>query len=126
MDWAQTKPTKLDDPTRPFSANVIGTFLPEEVDIPQEFRANRGSNAWCRLATRLFNGQSRATLRVTAKDDVDMVAALQHVGVVLGSHEPKYEHKIAGAGYLLSLWLKEFHDEAPAPAPAPSPRGRFA
>jgi len=39
-------------------------------------------------------------------DGIDQNKALRHIKAILGSFEPKHEHKEAAAAYLLSLWFK--------------------
>ena len=36
---------------------------------------------------------------------VDFKQAHAHISVILGSFEPKHEHKIAGCAYLESMWF---------------------
>lgn len=94
-------PKDVDDVTASFPATVIGTLLPRLEDIPEEFRRNWTTNEMCRAASKLFfSGGVLPAFR----DDIDRSAAARHLQAVLGSFEPQHEHKIAGAGYLLSLW----------------------
>lgn len=41
----------------------------------------------------------------TAKDGVDSTKALRAIKAVLGSWEPKHEHKLAACGFMLSEWF---------------------
>lgn len=40
------------------------------------------------------------------KDGIDPAKAKRHLMAVLGSFEPKHEHKEAGAGWLMSMWYE--------------------
>lgn len=84
-----------------FPANVIGTLLPHAEDIPKEFF---GRNAWTALADSLFAGTVHPDATIAWRPEIDFTVAVRHVGTVLRSFEPKHEHKIAGAAYLLSLF----------------------
>ena len=41
------------------------------------------------------------------KEGVDTKKALRHVKAVLGSWEPKHEHKEAGVAFLLNEWFDD-------------------
>lgn len=99
-DWS--KPLEIDDVNLVFPANVIGTWLPAWEEIPEEFQRER--NSWCKFAQKLFFlGGSWAD----PKEGIDPELAVRHLSAVLSSFEPKHEHKIAGAGWLMSMWYKE-------------------
>lgn len=96
-DWSQ--PQQISDVMLAFPASVIGTLLPPMSEIPQEFHDSR--NPWCKIASDLFfNGGHLPKSR----HGVDRNNAARHLRAVLGSFEPKHEHKEAGAAYLMSLW----------------------
>lgn len=108
--WAQ--PTAVSGLDLAFPANVIGRLLPPMADIPPEF--HRHEDPWVRSARAwFFGGVDLAKSTVVPKPGVDRGAALRHLQAVLGSFEPKHEHKEAGAGYLMSLWFERF-DVVPA------------
>jgi hypothetical protein len=103
------------EPKRIFPANDITgldlafgrieNLLPPMSEIPEEFRKYHG-NKWCDIAARWFyQGLKGATFK--AKEGVDQGKALAHVQCVLGSWEPKHEHKMAGVGYLLSQFFDD-------------------
>lgn len=97
--WA--KPQNIDLGTMVFPANVCDKLLPPMRDIPEEFKKH--TNPWCELVSKLFfsGGQLPAV-----KEGIDAKHAKRHLGAVLGSFEPKHEHKTAGAAYLMSLWYQ--------------------
>lgn len=109
-DWS--KPKDVDPIMMAFPTNVVGSLLPEWDDIPEEFRWT-GDNPWCKAAQAwFFHGVAVTKSTIKPKDGVNAEKAVAHVGTCLGSFEPKHEHKIAGAGYLLSLFFDKF-DPAP-------------
>lgn len=95
-------PHEVDAVTVAFPAVVVGTLLPLEADIPKEFTNHR--NPWCRFVEGLFFDGGRLP---KPKDGIDDNAAGNHLMAVLGSYEPSQQHKIAGAGYLASLWYEK-------------------
>jgi hypothetical protein len=52
-----------------------------------------------------FNGLT--SLELTPKDGVDKVKALRHIRCIMGSFEPKHEHKEAAVAFLLSEWFTD-------------------
>lgn len=99
-DWS--KPIEVDTLTLAFPANVIGTYLPTMSEIPEEFKNRR--NPWDACITKLFFSGGRIP---KTKEGIDQVTADRHVRTVLGSYEPKHQHKQAGAAWLMSLWYSE-------------------
>jgi len=78
-------------------------LMPSYKEIPAEYKS--GSNAWNRLVSTWFYKGIDATLLVT-KPDVDRAKAFRHLKAIMGSWEPKHEHKIAGVAYLMSQWFE--------------------
>lgn len=94
---------------------VLGKIkhMPEFKTLPDDFR-DWQSNPYCNAVSSWFydggtgNGQAFATADGTKfkpKDGVDGHAALSAIRAVLGSFDPKHEHKIAACGYMLSEWF---------------------
>ena len=81
-------------------------LLPAENEIPREYWMR--SNAWVKTVSRwFFKGATVAEVdALTPKAGVDKTAALRHLRAVLGSWEPKHEHKESGCAYLASLWFE--------------------
>lgn len=50
----------------------------------------------------VFNGLKEYAVAVNG---VNFKQAHAHINVILGSFEPKHEHKIAGCEYLASMWF---------------------
>lgn len=86
-------------------------LLPPYNDLPQEFR--REEHPACKVVTTWFYGGLQALPPI--KDGIDRKHAMNHLRAVIGSWAPKHEHKIAGAGYLISRWF-ELEGYEPKPA----------
>ena len=84
------------------------TCLPPYDEVPDDFKGFRGrgdAKPFVEAVSSLFfNGGKLADFGLTFKPGVDQTKAGRALRVCLGSWEPKHEHKIAGAAYLLSQW----------------------
>ncbi len=99
------KLTRLD---MAFPASVRG-MMPAWDDIPDDYK--RGRKPSCRVVTRwFFSGLPKGTDFVP-RDGVDAGKALVHLKCILGSFEPKHEHKEAAVAYLLDQWFSEVSGE---------------
>ena len=82
-------------------------LTPDFHSLPEEFR-DWQTNPWCRIASALFYegdpGPEGTSLALKA--GIDPHQANRHLRCVLGTFSTKHEHKIAGAGYLLSRWFE--------------------
>lgn len=77
-------------------------IMPPYSQIPDEFK--RGRTKWNDLVNDWFYcGVS--DLEVTPKEGIDKQKALLNIRAIIGSFEPKHEHKEAACAYLLSLWF---------------------
>jgi hypothetical protein len=85
------------------AAGRLHELLPPRESLPDEFRAQRGP--WCELASRWFF-QGLKGVDLVAKSGIDKNVALAHLSAIMGSWEPKHEHKIGGVGFLMSLWFE--------------------
>jgi len=56
-------------------------------------------------------GGTNAHSYLTVNPKIDSQLAWRHIMTCLKSFEPKHEHKMAGVGYLLSLWFLSFREE---------------
>ena len=107
------KPQDVTDIDMAFPAKV-SHLMPTYEEIPDEFK--RGSNKWNRLvSTWFFSGFKGA--KFVPKDGIEPNHALRHLKCIMGSFEPKHEHKEAAVAYLMSQW---FEDVALAARPAPA------
>lgn len=104
-------PREVSDVMLAFPASVVGEYLPEWNDIPEGFRKSwNSSSGACGLASDIFDARFGGGEKIgfVPMDGIDPGAAWRHIVACLGSFEPKHEHKIAGVGYLISLWIKAF------------------
>lgn len=87
--------------------------MPRYVTLTEEFQ--RGRHDMCDFAQGwFFGGCGREGDHLTVKnmtikprDGVDAAKALAAVKAVLGSFEPKHEHKIAACGFMLNEWFEK-------------------
>ena len=101
-ETAKFTPQDVDDLTMAFPASVKH-LMPTREEIPEDFL--RGRTKWNDLVGHwFFRGLEGAEF--TPRDGIDQAKALSHIKTVLGSFEPKHEHKEAAVAYLLSLWFK--------------------
>jgi hypothetical protein len=85
--------------------------MPKYEAIPEDFR--RGNNDYCRAVSTWFFSGAKGTpdglivghMKFTAKPGVDRNKALAAIKAVLGSFEPKHEHKEAACAFMLSEWF---------------------
>ena len=88
-----------------FPTNVR-ELMPRMEDIPKEFKDRNNGTEWNRLfGDWFYNGLE--SLDLTPKEGIDKEQALRHIQTVMGSWEPKHEHKEAAVAYLLSLWFTD-------------------
>ena len=68
-------------------------------------RARRVDPKWERLACDwFFTGLKE--LRLKPREGVDEQRALRHIRAIMGSFEPKHEHKMASIAFLLEEWFE--------------------
>lgn len=91
------KLTKLDIA---FPANV-SHLMPAWSDIPDSYK--RGSG----VASLWFYSGLPVGTEFVPRDGVDVTQAMAQLKCILGSFEPKHEHKIAAVNFLLSEWFSE-------------------
>ena len=80
--------------------------------VPSGFKNNK--NPYCKAVSSWFfeggTGNSKAFATANGakfkpKEDVDGEKAMRAIRAVLGSFDPKHEHKIAACAYMLSEWF---------------------
>lgn len=90
-----------------FPADVM-KFMPAMKDIPEEYP---NAEKWDKLfSTWFYFGIKNATF--TPKAGVDQVKALRAIKAIMGSFQPKHEHKTAAVAYLMSEWFDDVKYEA--------------
>jgi len=97
------KPQSVTDLEMSFPAR-IEHLMPPYSEIPQEFKD--GHTKWNNLFSDwFFSGLS--SLSITPKEGIKLEDARRHLHCVMGSFEPKHEHKEAACAYLMSLWFED-------------------
>lgn len=95
--------------------SAISNTCQNSEDLPESFREGWQYNEYCRAVSSWFykgakaypNGIVLGDHVFVAKTEVDAGKALAAIEAVLGSFEPKHEHKIAACGYMLSEWFEK-------------------
>lgn len=89
-----------------FGASRTAELMPAYSAIPAEFKDFNCPTKWNRVVSAwFFEGLKNAKWK--PKAGVDTRKALLHIKAILGSFEPKHEHKEAGVAYLLSEWFED-------------------
>tara|TARA_R110002096_G_C14459064_1_gene712137 strand:- start:618 stop:974 length:357 start_codon:yes stop_codon:yes gene_type:complete len=105
------KPIEVNDAEMVFPAEVMGRLMPYYKDLPEGFNGQGKwmNNPWCKNAeTWMFNGVDVKKSTVKFKDTLDETEqrmVWRQLQCCMGSFEPKHEHKMAGVGYLMSLFF---------------------
>jgi hypothetical protein len=86
-----------------FGPKNLADFLPPMSSIPKEFFGS--GNPWNKWVSKWFFGGLKEY--AVAVEGINFKQAHAHLKVILGSFEPKHEHKIAGCAYLASKWFDE-------------------
>lgn len=82
----------------------IKELMPAYSDIPEEFKSR--SNKWTKVVSDWFYSGLKEVVW-TPKEGIDKEDALRHIKAVMGSWEPKHEHKMAGCAFLLSEFFED-------------------
>jgi len=110
-----SKPWPVDPITVAFPAEALSR-MPNWETIPEEFKDRYSDNKWRRfVADWFFHGI--IALKIDLKDGIDKDIAWSHLQSIIGSFEPKHEHKEAAVAYLASLWFNEIKYEIRAKQP---------
>lgn len=81
-------------------------FAPKMSDVPDEFH-DFFYNKHCKIAAKLFfSGGRLEDHGLAPREGVDTGKAVRALGALLGSFEPKHEHKMSMAGYLIDQWFE--------------------
>ena len=95
------KPIEVNDVLLAFPASV-SHLLPDYKTIPEKFKAK---NPWSNVFNKLFFGGKGISF--IPKEDIDPSLAWRHIRCVMGSYEPKHEHKEAGCCYLFDCFFQD-------------------
>ena|ERR1017187_8061402 len=93
---------EVDKVTQAFPAKVKH-LMPEWSSIPEEF--HNGYTPYDKLFSACFYG-GLSSLKLVPKEGIDQNKAWIHLRAIMGSYEPKHEHKQAAVAYLLSQWFE--------------------
>lgn len=86
-----------------FPTSIEG-FIPNYKDLPKEY--TDGWTKWHGLVSAMFfTGLKKLELK--PRLGVDKDKAIRHIRYVLGSFEPKHEHKTAGVAWLFNEWFED-------------------
>ena len=99
-------PEEIDDATLVFPASV-SHLMPTWADIPAEFKDMHGTNPWTKIAMAWFFSGLNPKVEFHANPGYDPQKAYRHLAAIMGSWEPKQEHKLASVAYLMSIWFKK-------------------
>lgn len=102
MKW---EPLKIGGADAAFPTSTKG-MMPEYKDIPGEFKDFNKKTKWNDLVSAMFFCGLKS-LDLKPKPGVDRGKALRHIKYILGSWEPKHEHKEAGAAFLFCEWFDD-------------------
>jgi hypothetical protein len=98
-DWS--KPIEVSQVDMAFGGNAM-KLMPSY----EELRGIKVDSKWSRLFSEWFyNGLE--SLEVEPKDGIDKNKALRQIKTVMGSFDPKHEHKEAGVAFLMSQFFKD-------------------
>lgn len=101
-------PVKVDKVRIAFPAGVCGDLLPDPEEIPEEFWQSH--NPWACIASSWFSNGLPANVEFHMKDGIDGETMFNHLRCIMGSFEPKHQHKIAGAAFLMSQWCEKIEN----------------
>lgn len=105
-DW--TKPRQTTRLEQAFGGHMDALLPPRDV-IPEDYYYSRGTEArkWHRIQARWFCSGLPAETVFKCKPGVEQSVALGHLKCILGSFEPKHEHKAGAVAWLMSLWFDD-------------------
>lgn len=101
-------PTEITDLEIAFPAHGL-KLLPAWEDIPDEFKTNGGKHEQL-LTDWFFAGIKLKSVEM--KEGIDQTKAFRHLKCIMGSYEPKHEHKMSGVAYLIEQWFESIEYEA--------------
>lgn len=88
----------------------IKDFMPPYSEIPEEFKNQNRQTKWNEIVSHWFFKGLNPKTQFIPVEGIDPKKALKHISYILGSWEPKHEHKEAGVAFLLSQWFSDIKD----------------
>jgi hypothetical protein len=85
--------------------------MPPHKEIPEEFKNMNSRNKWNQLFSDWFYCGLKS-LELTPKEGVDKDKAIYFIRCIMGSWEPKHEHKEAACAFLLNEYFSNVKYEA--------------
>lgn len=98
---------KITDLEIAFPAHGVSR-LPAWKEIPKEYQNQ--NHPRCHLVQKWF-GFGLKPKKIVPKEGIDEIKALRHLQYIMGSYEPKHEHKISGVAWLIDQWFDTFDVE---------------
>ncbi len=98
-------PMDVSDVMMVFPASV-SSMMPDQKDIPNEYKMNRDTLAVQFINRWFFSGLKEPEF--IPKEGINPEKAFRHISCILGSFEPKHEHKISACAYLLDEWFSSY------------------
>jgi hypothetical protein len=99
--------TDISDVFMAFPASV-SDMMPAMKDIPEKYRhGHTPANVF--VAKWFFTGLKNP--KFYPREGVNAEAAFKHISCILGSFEPKHEHKDAAVAFLLDEWFEKYESE---------------
>jgi hypothetical protein len=119
-------PVEVDDAEIAFPASVTHLMPPNIAEIYR----NRAYPPEMEKIFALWFFKGVSIVEAVPKPGVDKLRALRHIRCIMGSHQPKHEHKTAAVAYLLGEWFEKFEVQelrpgcAQAPIPKQKPKSK--
>lgn len=79
--------------------------MPAWEDIPEEYRSNSYREWPLKFWTDAFHWGIKNNVAIYPKNGIDPEKAFRHLRSIVGSFEPKHEHKMAALSYLTDKWF---------------------
>lgn len=102
-DWSKPQPVSRIDAA--FGGDMR-RLLPKEDDIPKDFRRHEGTK-WNKIQARWFFFGLPKETKFVPKEGIETAVALNHLGTIQRSFEPRHQHKEAAVAWLMSLWFED-------------------
>jgi len=97
----------ISDAMLAFPADVAD-MMPAMKDIPEKYRyGNTPANGF--VAKWFFSGLKNP--RFYPREGVNAQKAFNHLQCILGSFQPKHEHKDAAVAFLLDEWFEKYESD---------------